>query len=235
VIAIAQKSREQSEAQTAAEVARALSVEAAERVNTVRDKEIAERRKLIELVEASQNAERDAIKITTSAKAELSAAGDRAKAIVATAEAEKVRYEIDADGRRKLNDAENMRSEGSRRSALQEDLIRALPSIIRESVKPMERIESIKILQVDGLPGLSGGPSPGQSGGGGSGDDGTAPKTGSLADQAVNSALRYRAQVPFVDGLLREIGMSSAATSSTGGLTVFPGGEEPASTDGERR
>lgn len=232
VIVVAQKSREQSEAQTAAELARATSVEAAERVNTVKEKEIAERRKLIELIEASQSAERDAIKITTNAKAELAAAGDRAKAIVAMAEAEKVRYEIDADGQRALNDAENVRSEGSRRSALQEDLVRNLPSIIRESVKPMERIESIKILQVDGLPGLSSGTTPAQGGNGSS--DGGSPKTGSLADQAVNSALRYRAQVPFVDGLLREIGMNTGATSSTGGLTIFPGGEEPAQPDTKR-
>ena len=235
-IAIAQRSRAQSEAQTAAEVARAQTVEATERVNTVRDTAIAERRKLIDLVEASQYAERDAIKITTSAAAELKAAGDRAKAQIAAAEAAKVRYEIDAEGRRKLNDAENMRSEASRRSALQEDLIRSLPSIIRESVKPMEKIESIKILQVDGLPGLSG-MAPQGHGGGGSGDsdgDGGGRKTGSLADHAVNSALRYRAQVPFVDGLLREIGMSPSAMTTTGGLTIFPVGEYPDAKDIDR-
>ena len=231
-IAIAQRSRAQSEAQTAAEVARAQTVEATERVNTVRDTAIAERRKLIDLVEASQHAERDAIKITTSAAAELQAAGDRAKAQVAAAEAAKVRYEIDAEGRRKLNEAENMRSEASRRSALQEDLIRSLPSIIRESVKPMEKIESIKILQVDGLPGLSGMAPQGQGGGGGGGTgdsdgDGAGRRTGSLADHAVNSALRYRAQVPFVDGLLREIGMSPSAMTTTGGLTIFPVGDYP--------
>lgn len=233
IIAIAERSRAQFEAQTAAETARAQSVEAAERVNTVRDKEIAERRKLIDLVEASQQAERDAIKVTVGAAAELKAAGDRAQAQVAAAEAARVRYEIDSEGRRKLNEAENMRSDASRRSALQEILIQSLPSIIRESVKPMENIDSIKILQVDGLPGLSGVPG---SGGGGvkGGGDGTGPKAGSLADNVVSSALRYRAQVPFVDGLLREIGMSSGAISSTGGLTIFPVNEEAELNDAER-
>ena len=239
VIAVAQKSRAQSEAQTAAEVARAEAVEATERVNTVRDTAIAERRKLIDLVEASQHAERDAIKLTTGAAAELRAAGDRAQAQVAAAEAAKVRYEVDAEGRRKLNEAENMRSEASRRSALQEDLIRSLPSIIRESVKPMEKIDSIKILQVDGLPGLSGAVAQGQGDGTGAGDGGgsgggSGKRVGSLADQAVNSALRYRAQVPFVDGLLREIGMSPGAMTSTGGLTIFPVGEYPDPKDAER-
>lgn len=234
IIAIAEKSRAQYEAQTAAETARAQSVEAAERVNTVRDKEIAERRKLIDLVEASQQAERDAIKVTVGAAAELKAAGDRAQAQVAAAEAAKVRYEIDSEGRRKLNEAENMRSDASRRSALQEILIHSLPSIIRESVKPMENIDSIKILQVDGLPGLSGVPGNGGAGATGGGSEGTGPKTGSLADNVVSSALRYRAQVPFVDGLLREIGMSSGAISSTGGLTIFPVNEEAELSDAER-
>ena len=47
-----------------------------------------------------------------------------------------------------------------------------------------------------------------------------------VADSAVSSALRYRAQVPFVDGLLREIGMSSGAMTQTGALQIFPGGAD---------
>ena len=197
-------------------------VEAAEKVDTAREKEIAERRKLIELVGASQQAERDAIRLTTAAAAESRAATDRGNAQIVAAEAAKVRYQIDADGRRLLNEAENMRSEASRRSALQAELIQNLPSIIRESVKPMENIDSIKILQVEGMPGFSGAPG---NGGGAGRDEGTGPRNVNLAETAVNSALRYRAQVPFVDGLLREIGMSSGAISSPGGLTIFPVGD----------
>ena len=66
---------------------------------------------------------------------------------------------------------------------------------IRESVGPMERIEGIKILHVDGLGGAS-------NGAGGDGGHG-----GSFSDGLVNSALRYRAQAPLVDQLLREIGI----------------------------
>jgi hypothetical protein len=60
----------------------------------------------------------------------------------------------------------------------------------------MERIEGIKILQVDGL-----------GGGGGRRGDGFEPGGGNIADNLVNSALRYRAQAPLVDQLLREIGI----------------------------
>jgi uncharacterized membrane protein YqiK len=217
VIAVAEKSRLQAAAQAAAEEARALMVQAQENVNSVRDREIAERRKFVELVDASQQAERDAIKLTTAAAAALTAAGDNAKAEIAAAEAAQVRYEIDAQGRRKLNEAENLRSDASRRSALQHELIENLPSIIRESVKPMESIESIKILQVDGLPGLSG---TSQGGDGAPATEG-GPRP-SLAENVVNSALRYRAQAPFVDSLLGEIGMSPKAMSSIGGLAILP-------------
>ena len=228
IIAVAERSKAQSVAQKAAEEARAEQVQATEQVHTVRERAVAERSKVIELIQASQAAERDAIKLVTAAGAELKAAGDRAKARITTAEAEKVGYETEAQGRRQINEAENLRSDASRRSAIQEELVRTLPAIIRESVKPMEAIESIRILQVDGLPGLSGGST--ASGAAPQGDDhggDGASRGGSLADNAVNSALRYRAQVPFVDGLLREIGMSSNAVTQTGGLQVFPIGSEP--------
>ncbi|HEY9033847.1 MAG TPA: flotillin domain-containing protein, partial [Pseudomonadales bacterium] len=66
-------------------------------------------------------------------------------------------------------------------------------------VKPMEQISDIKILQVNGMNGqaVSSGADPESSG-------------GSLADQMVNSALRYRAQAPLLDSLLAEIGLNGA-------------------------
>lgn len=229
-IAIAEKSKAQSEAQTAAETARADTVAAQERVTSVRDREIAERRKMIELIDAAQQAEREAIKLTTIASAEKTAAEDHARAEVLRAEAAKFRYDVDAEGKRKLNEAENMRSDANRRSTLQAELIQNLPSIIRESVKPMESIDSIRILQVDGLPGLSGVRTSDGGGDNVSVTDG-GPKSGNLAENVVNSALRYRAQAPFVDNLLQEIGMSANAMSSLGGLAVLPLTEEPRTKD----
>jgi uncharacterized membrane protein YqiK len=81
----------------------------------------------------------------------------------------------------------------ARMSALRMRLVEKAEAIIRESVRPMERIEGIKILHVDGLGGSSGG----------GGDVGN----GNFADGVVNSALRFRAQAPLVDQLLREIGL----------------------------
>jgi uncharacterized membrane protein YqiK len=222
VIAIAEKSKAQSEAQAAAEEARAQMVAAQERVHTTRDTEIAERRKQIEIIAAQQDAERESVKILAKADAEKKAAIDRAEADRTEVAALQVRFDVEAEGKRKLNEAENLRSDASRRSALHQKLVDRLPEIIRESVRPMEKIDSIKILQVDGLPGLSGtqGGSTGQPVVAGDGPvvDGGAggPRSANLAESVVNSALRYRAQAPFVDNLLNEIGMSAHSINIEG-------------------
>lgn len=205
-IAVSLKSKERSEAQASAEGARALMIEAQERVQTVRDTEIANRQKQVELIEAEKGAESEATKVKTLAAAEKVASQDRADADRIAVSALEERYRVEADGKEKLNAAENLRSDASRKSSLHKALVENLPAIIRESVKPMERIEGIKILHVEGLPGLSG--TVGHGGSGEGGQDGTGPREGNLAEQVVNSALRYRSQAPFVDQLLGEIGMT---------------------------
>ena len=158
-----------------------------------------------------------------------------------------MRYEVDAGGKRQLNEAEDLRSDASRRSALRMKLVEHLEGIIREAVKPMEQIEGIKILQVEGLPGMSGtlplggaggDDSGGSFGGDGASGGGTPGGRGSLADQIVSSALRYRAQAPFVDNLLREIGMSPNETTRLGNLLRDDSGGDAAtgkSADEDKR
>jgi uncharacterized membrane protein YqiK len=203
-IAVSIKSKERSEAQAHAENARATMVEAQERLLTLRDTEIANRQKAIELIDAERLAEADAARTRILASAEKDAAQDRADADRIAVSALEERLRVEADGKEKLNVAENLRSDASRKSALHKALVENLPAIIRESVKPMERIEGIKIVHVEGLPGMSGtsttGDTASEGGGGGGG--------GNLAEQVVSSALRYRTQAPFVDSLLGEIGLT---------------------------
>jgi uncharacterized membrane protein YqiK len=206
-IAIARESKAQSEAQAEAEVARAQAVSAEEKVFTAREVEMAERKKAIDLIGAAQVAERDALRLTSAALAEKNASADRGAAVRAQAEADadadkikslamRVRAEIEAESLRMMNEAHNMLTPEARMSALRMRLVEKAEGIIRESVRPMERIEGIKILHVDGL---------GGSGGGGGHGDGA--NGGNFADGLVNSALRFRAQAPLVDQLLREIGV----------------------------
>ncbi|KNZ32649.1 MAG: membrane protein [Methylibium sp. NZG] len=205
-IAVARESKTQSEAQAEAEVARALAVSAEERVFTAREVEMAERKKSIELIAAALSAEREALRLTSAAQAEKDASADRGFAVRAQAEADadadkirsmamRVRAEIEAEALQLMNQAHNMLSPEARMSALRLKLVEKAEGIIRESVRPMERIEGIKILHVDGLGGSNGG-------GGGDGGNG-----GTFSDGVVNSALRFRAQAPLVDQLLREIGI----------------------------
>ena len=178
---------------------------AEEKVFTAREVEMAERKKAIELIAAAQAAERDALRLTSAAQAEKDASADRGAALRAQAEADadaekikamalRVRAEIEAEAQRLMNEAHNMLSPEARMSALRMKLVEKAEAIIRESVRPMERIEGIKILQVDGL-------------GGGSSANGADSSGGGIADSVVNSALRFRAQAPLVDQLLREIGI----------------------------
>lgn len=223
-IKVAEKSRALSVAEAEADEARAIAAKAAERVITMRDTEVAERLKAIELIEARQAAERDAIAITVAAEAEKAASNDRADAvrIEATAAAEKHRiiaegeanaeklraeglqavYAVEAEGKRAVNEAANTLSPEQIAMQIKQALIEALPKIIEQQVKPMEKIDGIKILHVDGLHTNGGGAATG----GGAG----------VADQAVNAALRYRTQAPLLDALMKELGIDSEAAGLNG-------------------
>ena len=228
-IAIARESKTQSEAQAEAETARALAVSAEEKVFTAREVEMAERKKAIDLIAAAQAAERDALRLTAAAQAEKDASADRGAAVRAQAEADadadkikamalRVRAEIEAEAQQMMNAAHNMLTPEARMSALRMKLVEKAEGIIRESVRPMERIEGIKILHVDGLGG-SGGTHGGDAGG------------GNFADGVVNSALRFRAQSPLVDQLLREIGLDAGDLGrlTAGATNALP----PASAPGK--
>ena len=139
------------------EAIRAKAVEAEERANSTRYIEKAQGIKQVDVISAASKAEQD--KYVTLAT--------------------KLRYEIDAAGKKALNTAENLRSDASRRSALRLKLADKIESIIRESVKPMANIGDIKIVDVNGLPGFSGGnPEGGNASGDGSSKSGNPGRGG---------------------------------------------------------
>lgn len=203
-IDIAKKTQERSAAIAAAEAVRAKAVQAEEQAFTAREMEIAERRKRTELIAAQREAEREALRVTAAAEADMRAAKSRAEAqkiaATANAEAEKIaalaaaeRYQVDAEGQRQLNEAENLLSDPARASRLRGKLLDRLEGIVRESVRPMEKIEGIKILHVDGLGGAAGG------------------GNRNVTDEVIDSALRYRVQAPMIDNLMKEIGIEGGS------------------------
>jgi uncharacterized membrane protein YqiK len=223
LIAVAERSKDQSVAEREADEARALAARAEEQVKTAREVAAAERDKQIALVTAEQEAQQQAIGIKMAAEAEKDAADNHAQAVRIRAEADRVRLEVEACGIRLRNDALN--TLGSEQVMLQvkQAIIAALPGIIEASVKPMEKIDGIKIVQVDGLsrgPGNSGSPTVDAPG-----------KSGNLAEQAVSAALMYRAQQPILDAVLGEIGMkgdslNNLVASVPGDLRTCPASRE---------
>lgn len=196
LISIAEKSKAQSEAETQANEARALAARAEEQVKTAREVAVAEREKQVALVVADQEAQEQAIGIRVSAQAEKDAAENHAQAVKIRAEAQQVQYQVEANGIEMRNAALNTLAAEQIAMQVKMKLLEALPAIIEASVKPMEKIEGIKIIQVDGLNRGASGPSAP-----------TGCTSGNLAEQAVAAALAYRAQQPILDAVLGEIGM----------------------------
>lgn len=197
LISIAEKSKAQSEAEKQANEARALAARAEEQVKTAREVAIAEREKQIALVVAEQEAQQQAIGVRVAAEAEKDAAENQAQAVKIKAEAQQVQYQVEANGIELRNAALNTLDAEQIAMQIKMKLFEALPGIIEASVKPMEKIDGIKIVQVDGL----------NRGSCGHSGSTTSAGNGNLAEQAVAAALAYRAQQPILDAVLGEIGM----------------------------
>jgi uncharacterized membrane protein YqiK len=202
-IAIANKSREQSDADAAANAARADAVKSEEGVTTAREVAVAERLKEIELIEADKEAQQKAIAVKVAAAAEKDATVDRAEAIRIEAAARQAAALAEAEGRRALNDALNTLSSAQIDLQVRMQLLQQLPNIIAQAVKPMEQIDSIRIFQVNGL-GVAG-----EGGGGAASAQAGSGGTGTFPEQVVNSALQYQIAKPIIDAVMKDAGLNN--------------------------
>ena len=204
MIAVANKAEAESDAQAAADLARAQAATASEGVATARLIAEAERNRSLALLAAQERAEAESARLKTLAKAEKDASVDHAAARLQAAKAEaqserekaeakKAALLAEAEGQRALHEAENTLDE--RHVAMREEIARieTLPKAIAEMVRPAEKIDSIKIHNVAGL------------GGGGQGgyDSGGTP-----VNQALDSILGMAVQLPALKTLGDELGLS---------------------------
>lgn len=191
-IALYKKSLEQSAAEVEAELAKARVAEAAEKVATAQETESAARRRSVDVTLAEKQFEEQRI----------------------AAEAGKIRAAVEAEAQRLMNEAENVLTDEARHSLFRRKLLEHVEGIVTASAKPLEKISDIKIMQLggSGTQGLewSGGAPDGGSGGNAGGP--------SPADEVMNSALRYRVQAPFIDSLLKEMGVDG---SNIAGSDIF--------------
>jgi uncharacterized membrane protein YqiK len=115
------------------------------------------------------------------------------------AEGQKVRAAVEAEAQRLINEAENVLTDPARASLFRRKLLEHVEGIVAASVKPLEKINDIRIVQMEGI-----------NGGGSAG--------GSPTDEVINSALRYRVQAPLIDSLLSDIGIDGSNLAKQGGL-----------------
>jgi uncharacterized membrane protein YqiK len=224
-IAVAESSEAETAARAKADEARAAAIAAEEAIFTAREKAQAERKKQVDLILTALEVEKDQLRQKTRIATEKTVAAERAD--IARIEADtfavteetrskayRIRHEVESEGVRLMAEANNIPSPEARVSALRLRLVEKLDAIIRESVKPMEKIEGIKVVHLEGLTAPAGGGAPDGEGG--------------LTDRLVSSALRYRAQAPIVDHLLGEIGIDAGDPSKISQLLAELHKDRPA-------
>ncbi len=178
-ILVLKKEVEASSVRVANEEARTKVAAAQEGVVTSRESEVARRTAAIGRMNAEKDA--DIVKIAS--------------------ESEKVRALVAAESKRLLNEAENVLSDDARTTRFREKLLDRLEGIVRESVRPLEKIEGIKIVQMGGF------------GGGNQGEAHRSP-----TDEVIESALRFRAQAPLIDEMMKEIGVENSGVAKMGDI-----------------
>ena len=180
-IQIARKRAEEAEARVVEEEARAKVVLAAESVQARKERAIAEREREIARLKQEKDLELEGARVQRDVETLLEKA--RADATVKTreGEAERARMEAEATGRMALNEAENTLGEAVINMRLEERRLDRLPEIMTQMMKPVEKIDSIRINQISG------------AGGPGSGGDGVEGAFGAAMDQILGMAVRLPA------------------------------------------
>lgn len=203
---IAASSEVQSKAEAKAAEARAQAIRAEESVTTARLVAVAEREKVVAVLEAEQEAEQRATTLRVQARVEREAAEDQAQAILVRAEANAAAQKIEA-----LAILEKGKAEAeviAARVAAENDIsptimahkeklavIQALPSIIEAMVDPVRHIDSFRVNQINGLSGITGGSGEGSGSGKG------------VVDQVMEGVRTNAVAMPMLSEIGKQIGL----------------------------
>jgi len=209
-IKISQKIREEAAARSEANIAEAKEAKTKEEIITSREIEIANRSKNLAIIEASQEAEKEGVAKKILALAEKEASQDKAQALkiraIGEAEAIKINalakekdYEVDAEGARKKHEALNALSSEQIKKEVQLALIKDLPKIIEMMVKPAEKIDSIKIVDMGNSNQNIVNATPTEK-----------TNKNSLPEQLTDAMMNYKIGGAMIDDLLQETGLKEA-------------------------
>jgi len=218
-ISLAAKKAQEAAAEAAAQASLAEEAAAREAVVTARETAMAERAKALAILKAQEDAAVDDTKVESEAGTirMLAAADSEASELRARG----IRSELlaKAEGETALAAAQNSLSAEIVRMKVELAKIEALPQVVREMVKPAEKIDSIRINQISGF----GGPGTTQAG---------APSAGGPAvNQVVDGILSMALQLPAVQRLGEEIGLNIAGGIGRAANGLSGEAEGPAKPD----
>jgi uncharacterized membrane protein YqiK len=215
-ITLTLKAKESAEADANRAAAQALKAQAEQQVITVGQVAEAERDKQVAIVAAQKAAEQERIRaeveaykkkveaevsaqsIKTRAQADADAAEKQAQSITRLAEAHREAGLKEAEVQREKLAAANSKS---RELFLQETALRLLevaPSLVRELVKPAERIGEIKVLQLGGV-------------GNGGGTQPHLPLLGNALGPMMQTILQSSVMIPAMKELMKFVDMNAVA------------------------
>ncbi|OED39894.1 hypothetical protein AB833_13510 [Chromatiales bacterium (ex Bugula neritina AB1)] len=202
-ISLAAKHVEESKALADAELARTEIVLAKEALQTQRERAVAERSREIAMKRVEESGSVAEANAATATNVLLQEAKAEAESVRIRAEAERLRLLAESEGRQAQIDAENGRSPALMAMNLEQYRLDSMPDILNQMMKPAEKIESIRINQVNGFGSTNGSPGGGESAaGGGSGSGGSSPPVNQVMDSILGMAL----QLPALKNIGESIG-----------------------------
>ena len=189
-IDLTQKSIEVSEAEARASQAQAQAAAATELIQTEQAKAIAERARQIALIRATEQTEVSDQRSQSAAAALKQQAKAEATSQALRAQARQAELEAEAAGRKALAEADNSLSNKIIDMRIKQHKLDALPELVAQMVKPVEKIEGIRIHQITGL--------------GSPGTNSEQP----MVNQAMDSLLGMAVQLPVLQKLGQELGIN---------------------------
>ena len=201
-IALSAKHAEEARAQAGAEIARIDVMLAQERAQTERERVVADRSHEIALKRVAESGEVAQANAATEAAVLLQKAKSESEAITTRADAERARLLAESEGSRAMIAAENSLSEPLLRMKLEKYRLDRIPEILTQMMKPVEKIDSIRIHQVSGFGASQGGGQGSGAAGSGGNSDGKTPVT-----QVMDSIMGMALQLPALKSIGEQIGV----------------------------
>lgn len=191
-IKLSQARTKEAQAKADEEEARALVILAAEHVQEQKERAITQREREIARLKQECDIELEDARVKSDVNTLLARAQADASIKTAVANADQIAMEAEAAGRAALNRAENSLSDAVIRMRLEERKLDRMPEIMTQMMKPVEKIDSIRINQISGMGGS--GSTPG---------DGVDGAFGAAMDQILGMAVR----LPAMKQMGEEIGL----------------------------